>query len=1216
MNRRVASTKTITHSSGTALTDPASWTDNSNFDDYGHYRLSIDSGNFPSVSSRTRFTNYAPSISAWTWLPNLYTEQCVVEGSVATASSCSGLGGADVVRTSFDSSTGALTARRTLFNPNADGALHKNDLLQTYEYDGHGNVLHERSYGGTQELSVLETDPFAPGAANAVYDITHTWTYGNGEPITHKAKYAPFAALIADDDIDKYSGLVKTQRDAAGIATTTNYDAAGRMQYVSQTGLATTSYQYTDPSYLSVGGLVPSKVQVAMASGQGLGSIASQYQYDALGRLYRQKTYMPDSTWSLVETEFYSWGAKKSVSSMEGLPPEVDEFAFTPSHKTVFTGYDAFDRVGTITAPDLTKTQYTYTGVKSMLRASKNADDTQVARATEDYDWRGRLVKVTEPSGPLNADVETSYTYDVADRLRSVYSADSGATQNRTFTYDHRGFLTGETHPEKAPFGVQYSDFDARGHAGRRQDGGVDGQFDLVFVYDGAERLTTVSEHFSTTRVERLLKEFSFADANGVAAPTDYKAGKLTSAVRHNYTKTRGDVKVTEAFTYTGPGGRLAQRATTINVSGNDVQTFTTPVTWDDLGKPKNIGYPACATPSQCTRANSVASVDQLFTNGALTRVGPSAAPFATLSYHDNGVLEKVAHGGASSTITDVYDKDDNGMSRPAKISFNANSQCSVPAPVISVVSFMCAGTSASASVNVQTGASYTWTVSGGTPTSAATGSSITFTAGASGNVTLTVAAVNGCGNANSTPAVVAIGATTAIVQQPSNASIAPGGQATLQVAVAGDSLSYQWYRGATNDLSNPISQASLYYYVASPSVTTSYWVRVTGACGVVSSATATVTVSCPLPAPVISTAPAICPNDSTNAYVTAVTGTTYVWTITGGTPVSGTNAAEFIFTAGASGNVTLNVTATNSCGSKAATPAVVAIHNPPAITQQPSGATIMPGGQVTLNVGATGAGLNYRWYIGQPGNTSNPAAPGSYSSPYVASPAVTTTYWVRVFGTCTATDSAAATVTVYTAPVAPTGLLATTQISNSRSVVVQWNAVTGATAGYQVRRATSLAGPFLTVGIPVTTLSITDTVPASADPVAYVYVVAAVDAVGESPNRSLPDYAVAATTLFSDDPLLAPTVIGTFIKGAHVAELRKAIDALRVAAGLAQTWPNAMTPTGLIVSSDYSSMKTPFDAARQAFGRPAFAWSGVAAPAANGPVLREHIQQLRDALR
>jgi YD repeat-containing protein len=1217
MNRRVASTKTITHSGGTALTDPASSTDNSDFDDYGHYRLSVDSGNFPVASSRTRFTKFAPSTPASTWLPNLYTEQCVVEGSVATATSCSDLGAADIVRTNFDTSTGALLARRTLLNPNADGALDKNDLLQTYDYDSHGNVLHERSYGGTQELPVSEATPFAPGAANsAVYDITHTWTYSNSEPITHKAKYAPFAALISDDDIDKYSGLVKTQRDAAGIATTTSYDAAGRMQNVSQIGSATTYYQYTDPSYAVSGGLVPSKIQVATASVQGLGSIASQYQYDALGRLYRQKTYMPDSTWSLVETEFYPWGAKKSVSSMEGLPAEVDEFAFTPVHRTLFTGYDAFDRVGTITAPDVTKTQYTYTGVERMLRVSKNADETQVAKATENYDWRGRLVKVTEPSGPSNADVDTSYTYDVADRLRSVYSASGGATQNRTFTYDHRGFLTAETHPEKAPFGVHYSDFDARGHLGRRQDGGVDGQFDLVFVYDGAERLTTVSEHSSAARAERLLKEFSFADANG-AAGTDYKAGKLTSAVRHNYTKTRGDVKVTEAFTYTAPGGRLAQRATTINVAGNDVQTFTTPVTWDDLGKPTNIGYPACATPSQCTGANSVASVDQLFTNGALMRVGPSATPFGTLSYHDNGMLKRVAHGDASSTITDEYEKDGNGMSRPAKISFNANSSCTAPTPVISVASFMCSGTSASASVNAQTGASYTWTISGGTLTSASTGSAITFTAGASGNVTLTVAAVNGCGSASSTPAVVAIRAATAIVQQPSSASIAPGGQATLQVAVAGDSLGYQWYRGASGDMSNPISQATLYYYVASPSATTSYWVRVTGTCGVVNSAAATVTVSsCPLPSPVISTVPAICPNGSTNAHVDAVTGTTYLWSISGGTLISPANAAEITFTAGASGNVTLNVTATNNCGSTVATPAVVALHNPPVITQQPSGATITLGGQVTLNVSATGSGLNYQWYIGQPGNTSNPAAPGSYSSPYVASPAVTTTYWVRVFGTCTTTDSAAATVTVYSAPAAPTGLLATTQISNSRSVVVQWNAVAGATAGYQVRRATSLAGPFLAVGTPVTTLSITDTVPLSTDPVAYVYLVAAVDTSGESPNRSLPDYAVAATTLFSNDPLLAPSAGGTLIKGSHVAELRKGIDALRVAAGLSQTWQNATTPTGLILVSDYSSLKAPFDAARQAFGLAAFAWSGVAAPASHAPVLREHVQQLRDALR
>jgi YD repeat-containing protein len=1218
LNRRVASTKTITNTGGAPLIGTASWTDNSDFDDYGHYRRSVDSGDFPSTSSRTRFTKYTPVVPVGTWLPGLSTEQCVADGAWTTGSSCSDLPNAEIIRTSFDPSTGALLARRTLLNPAGNGALDEQDLLATCEYDGHGDVLHEYFYGGTQSLSTDDGSVFTP-PASAAYSITHAWTYANNEPITHTTKYEPFSFFISDEDIDRYTGLIKSRRDESGIVTSTSYDAAGRTQFVSQTGSATTNYAYTDPIYDSVAGLAPSTIQVATPSGQGLGSIATQYQYDALGRLYRQKTYMPDNTWSVSETQFHPWGAKKSISMMEALPAEGDEFAFTPSHKTTFTGYDAFERVGTTTAPDETKTTHTYTGVQTVLRSAKNADGTLVARTTENYDWRGRVVKVTEPSGQANGDVDTTYTYDVSDRLRSVHSSSGGFTQDRTFTYDRRGFLTAETHPEKAAFGVQYSNFDARGHAGRRQDGG-DSEFDLLFQYDSAERLRIVSEHSSLGHPERILKEFEFADANGTFNnATDYRKGKLASAVRHNYTKTRHDVVVSEAYRYTGPGGRLSLRESTINVDGTNVQTFSTAVTWNDLGKQSNVGYPSCVVSAQCAGTNAIASVDQLFTNGALTRVGPSAAPFGTLGYHDNGMLRQVAHGTASSTITDEYEKDSHGVSRPAKISFNANSQCSAPAPVITVTSSMCAGASASASVNVQSGASYTWTVSGGTATSALTGSTITFSAPASGNVTLSVAAVNACGSAASTPAVVAVRMTTSITQQPAGASIAPGESATLQVGAAGDLLAYQWYRGASGDTSNPVSFATSNSYVAQPAVTTSYWVRVTGSCGSASSSAATVTVtSCPLPSPVIHVTSIMCPNDLGSAWTDAVAGTSHHWSISGGALASTADANEVTFVSGTSGSVTLTVTGTDSCGSGSATPAVVNLYHLAAITQQPSGSTIVPGASVTLNVGATGDGINYRWYTGQPGDTSNPAGPPSYSSSVTVSPATTTSYWVRVFTTCDAATSAAAVVTVYSPLGTPTGLIATTQVANSRNVIVQWNAVSGAT-GYQVRRATAIAGPFVTAGIPITSaLTITDIVPATVDPVAYVYLVAAVDGTGESSNRSLPDYAVAATTLFSDEPLRSPSdpAGGTSVKGVHVAELRKAIDALRSAAGLSPSWSGAAVPTGLIPGSDYSSLKTPFDAARQPFGLAPFTWSGVAAPASGAPIVRAHIQQLRDALR
>ncbi len=91
----------------------------------------------------------------------------------------------------------------------------------------------------------------------------------------------------------------------------------------------------------------------------------------------------------------------------------------------------------------------------------------------------------------------------------------------------------------------------------------------------------------------------------------------------------------------------------------------------------------------------------------------------------------------------------------------------------------------------------------------------------------------------------------TSISAEPSAASIAYNGTATLSVAATGSGLAYQWYQGTSGITSNPISGAtSASFTTPVLTSTTSYWVRVSGANGTVDSATTTVTVSAEPPAP------------------------------------------------------------------------------------------------------------------------------------------------------------------------------------------------------------------------------------------------------------------------------------------------------------------------------------------------------------------------------
>jgi hypothetical protein len=88
-----------------------------------------------------------------------------------------------------------------------------------------------------------------------------------------------------------------------------------------------------------------------------------------------------------------------------------------------------------------------------------------------------------------------------------------------------------------------------------------------------------------------------------------------------------------------------------------------------------------------------------------------------------------------------------------------------------------------------------------------------------------------------------------------------------------------------------------------------------------------------------------------------------------------------------------------------------------PAITAQPQSQTINSGQTATLSVVASGtAPLTYNWYRGAVGTTSAPVGTNnaSFTTPALTQ---TTTYWARVSNGAGFVNSAAATITINTAP-------------------------------------------------------------------------------------------------------------------------------------------------------------------------------------------------------
>jgi FG-GAP-like repeat/Ig-like domain CHU_C associated len=85
------------------------------------------------------------------------------------------------------------------------------------------------------------------------------------------------------------------------------------------------------------------------------------------------------------------------------------------------------------------------------------------------------------------------------------------------------------------------------------------------------------------------------------------------------------------------------------------------------------------------------------------------------------------------------------------------------------------------------------------------------------------------------------------IATQPTSRTIASGGTTTLSVSPAGTApFTYQWYVGTSGNTASPVPGGTGSSLTVTLSTTTSYWVRVSNACGSANSASATVTVTPP----------------------------------------------------------------------------------------------------------------------------------------------------------------------------------------------------------------------------------------------------------------------------------------------------------------------------------------------------------------------------------
>ncbi len=285
-----------------------------------------------------------------------------------------------------------------------------------------------------------------------------------------------------------------------------------------------------------------------------------------------------------------------------------------------------------------------------------------------------------------------------------------------------------------------------------------------------------------------------------------------------------------------------------------------------------------------------------------------------------------------------------------------------LPDATITAPSSVCANsTGNSASVpDAGQGATYSWTISGGTIQSGGGTRSITWSAGSSSPVSLSATVTaNGCAATGNKD--VTVGSSGSVTITASDSVCANSTGNTASVPDAGTGATYSWTI-QNGTITTGQGTRSITWSAASTSPV-SLLITVAGVgCGSTGSKNVTVNA---LPDATVTAPDSVCANSTGNAASVpdAGSGATYNWSLSNGTITGGQGTRSITWSAGLSSPAALSVTVTvNGCASSGSKNVTVASSGSVTITAPDSVCANSTGN--TASVLDAGAGATYTWTI------------------------------------------------------------------------------------------------------------------------------------------------------------------------------------------------------------------------------------------------------------